>query len=211
MFSAWLPQDERARAQSIMWMSARWGGAVTPQLVAWTLLYMTWHQTFYLFAVIGIVWAVAFFWWYRDKPSQHPSINAAELEMLREAEENAVGNAHVPWSGQVSANKDVWLLWAQLFLSSCGAGISTSPGLPDLSRERRGMELSSSAPARGAAATSGRRRAVSASSYLVAYVARVTGDLSLARKWICSISLATAAAGLLDGGRAGWGTPDLTR
>ena len=29
-FTTWLPGDERVRAQGIMWMSARWGGAFTP-------------------------------------------------------------------------------------------------------------------------------------------------------------------------------------
>ena len=32
-FTTWLPQPERIRAQGIMWMSARWGGAFSPLLV----------------------------------------------------------------------------------------------------------------------------------------------------------------------------------
>ncbi|MEI2653731.1 MAG: MFS transporter [Microthrixaceae bacterium] len=34
MFTTWLPSRERVRAQGIMWMAARWGGAFTPILVA---------------------------------------------------------------------------------------------------------------------------------------------------------------------------------
>jgi MFS family permease len=37
VFSLWLPQDERVRAQGIMWLAARWGGAFTPLLVGWML------------------------------------------------------------------------------------------------------------------------------------------------------------------------------
>ena len=33
-FTTWLPENERVRAQGIMWLSARWGGAFTPPLVA---------------------------------------------------------------------------------------------------------------------------------------------------------------------------------
>ena len=33
-FSDWLPAADRARAQGILWLSARWGGAFTPLLVA---------------------------------------------------------------------------------------------------------------------------------------------------------------------------------
>src|SRR3954451_19933472 len=32
-FTIWLPNNERTRAQGIMWMFARWGGAFTPPLV----------------------------------------------------------------------------------------------------------------------------------------------------------------------------------
>ena len=34
VFTIWLPEKERVRAQGIMWLSARWGGAFTPPLVA---------------------------------------------------------------------------------------------------------------------------------------------------------------------------------
>src|SRR5215470_5118760 len=33
-FTTWLPEKERTRAQSMMWLSARWGGAFTLLLVA---------------------------------------------------------------------------------------------------------------------------------------------------------------------------------
>src|ERR1700683_1089536 len=36
-FHTWLPHKERVRAQGIMWMSARWGGAFTPPLVIWVV------------------------------------------------------------------------------------------------------------------------------------------------------------------------------
>ena len=33
----WLPSGERTKAQGLLWMSARWGGAATPLLVFYTL------------------------------------------------------------------------------------------------------------------------------------------------------------------------------
>ena len=194
MFSAWLPREERARAQSVMWMSARWGGAVTPQLVAWTLLVMTWRQTFYTFATIGLVWAVIFFWWFRDRPSEHSGVNAAELALLKEAEENAVGNAHVPWTRLVG-NKDVWLLWIQYFCVSWGWYFYIT-WLPTYLKNARGLELNQSALLAGLPLFLGGVGCL-CSSYLVAMVARWTGDLSLARKWVCAISLSAAAGFLL--------------
>ena len=39
-FTIWLPHNERTRAQGIMWMFARWGGAFTPPLVVATFALM---------------------------------------------------------------------------------------------------------------------------------------------------------------------------
>ena len=39
-FTLWFPVQERVRAQGIMWLSARWGGAFTPLLVGWMILRM---------------------------------------------------------------------------------------------------------------------------------------------------------------------------
>lgn len=194
MFSAWLPKDERSRAQSIMWMSARWGGAVTPQLVAWTLLFVNWRETFYIFAALGVVWAVVFVWWYRDKPSEHPSINAAELALLEGAEENAVGNAHVPWSRLVTSG-NIWLLWAQYFCITWGWYFYIT-WLPTYLKNARGLELAQSALLAGLPLFLGGIGCL-LSSYLVKFVAGfMEGDVSTARRWVCSGAL-TAAAGFL--------------
>ena len=45
-FSRWLPLDERVRAQGILWMSARWGGAITPLLLVLVLQYVNWRRAF---------------------------------------------------------------------------------------------------------------------------------------------------------------------
>ena len=81
-FTVWLPQHERVRAQGWMWLAARWGGAVTPLMVAWMLLHIHWRMVFGIFGTLGIVWAVLFYFWYRDRPSDHPSVNEAERALL---------------------------------------------------------------------------------------------------------------------------------
>jgi MFS family permease len=113
-FTTWLPPGERVRAQGIMWLSARWGGAFTPLLVVWVLQYVSWRNTFVIFGVLGIVWAWFFFRWYRDDPRKHPDVNAAELKIIGSAAENASGHGNVPWCKMLSS-RTVWLLWLQYF------------------------------------------------------------------------------------------------
>ena len=57
-FSTWLPQEEKERAQSIMWLSARWGGAFTPPLVVLVMNHVGWRHTFEIFGGLGLVWAL---------------------------------------------------------------------------------------------------------------------------------------------------------
>ena len=117
-FTIWLPFAERVRAQGIMWLSARWGGAFTPLLVAWVLTFTSWRWSFVIFGGLGVIWAVIFYRWFRDNPAQHPSVNKAELALLDGAEKNAIAHK-VPW-GKLVASPTVWLLWAQYFCMSYG-------------------------------------------------------------------------------------------
>jgi len=111
-FSRWLPRGERPRAQGIMWMSARWGGAVTPLLVYGCLTVMTWRQAFLLFGVVGVAWAAAFAWWYRDDPRTHPGVNAAEAALLPPPPAPGGDHLHVPWRKMATA-PTVWCLCGQ--------------------------------------------------------------------------------------------------
>src|SRR5690606_37924105 len=52
IFTIWLPSRERVRAQGILWLSARWGGAFTPLLVAAVLGFMSWRWAFVAFGAI---------------------------------------------------------------------------------------------------------------------------------------------------------------
>ena len=112
-FSTWLPPDERARAQSILWLAARWGGAVTPLLVVAVLgLVSSWRRAFELFGVLGLVWAFFFYRWFRDNPHEHPSVNDAEKRLLTGVDNLA--SRHGQCSLAVFFRScSAWLLWIQ--------------------------------------------------------------------------------------------------
>jgi MFS transporter, ACS family, glucarate transporter len=82
MLSAWLPERERVRAQSLMWSFTRWGGAATPPLALLCIRWFGWRWAFVSFAALGFFWCLIFLVWFKDDPSQHPAVNSAEKEML---------------------------------------------------------------------------------------------------------------------------------
>jgi len=111
--SIWLPQEEKVRAQGIIWLFARWGGAFTPLLVITLLNYISWRNAFAIFGALGLVWAAAFYFWFRDDPNDNPSLNQAERNLIASSRKLG-GHANVPW-GPLFSNKRVWLLCLQYF------------------------------------------------------------------------------------------------
>lgn len=97
MLGGWLPSRERVTAQALMWAFTRWGGAATPPLALLFITLVGWRWAFVGFASLGVIWSIVFFFWFLDDPQKHPSVNAAELELLqtsRALTSHAPGEAH---------------------------------------------------------------------------------------------------------------------
>jgi sugar phosphate permease len=113
--SRWMLPAERGMAQGFTHAGSRLAGALTPFLVATLIGAYGWHLPFYLFAVIGIVWAVAWYIFYRDVPREHVGVNAAERERI----EAALGTAPkkrppIPWA-LILSSRQMWVLAAMYF------------------------------------------------------------------------------------------------
>lgn len=113
MLSQWLPRSERVRAQALMWACTRWGGAVTPPLALLGINLFGWRWSFVAFALLGVVWAAVFWVWFRERPADHPGVNAAELELLRDAQA-LTHDSGDPWT-KVLLQPQTMLLIVQYF------------------------------------------------------------------------------------------------
>ena len=69
----WFPAEARAKAFGWIWMTSQLGGAAAPLLVVPIQLHFGWRASFFVFGAVGIVWSVAWFTWYRDKPAERPA------------------------------------------------------------------------------------------------------------------------------------------
>jgi cyanate permease len=78
---------------------------------------MGWRSTFGVFGVVGIVWAVFFWWWFRDHPEEKPGVNAAELRLIRGGREarDEIDHARVPWLRLLRSGN----LWAIMWMYFC--------------------------------------------------------------------------------------------
>ncbi len=116
VLTTWLPAKERERAQAALWLATRWGGALTPLVVVVILRYVSWRVAFSLFGLLGVAWAFGFYRWYRDDPSTHPRVNAAELALLPPPKDTAVVHGGIPWKKLLSRGS-ILLLCVQYRLS----------------------------------------------------------------------------------------------
>ena len=81
----WTAFERRGFAQGITHAFARFGNAVTPPLVAWLMALTTWRGAFVALGCCSLVWVIAWVWYFRDNPSDHPGITREELERLPNA------------------------------------------------------------------------------------------------------------------------------
>lgn len=89
-FSRWLPSTERGIAQGVTHSGARLAGAFTPPLVAVMITQWGWRSAFVAFGLLGFVWGAVWYWYYRDRPEDHPGVNQAELDVIHERRPSVV-------------------------------------------------------------------------------------------------------------------------
>jgi sugar phosphate permease len=137
--SRWMLPAERGWAQGVTHAGARLGGAVTPALVAALILAFGWRMPFFLFALVGLGWAALWFWYYRDTPREHRSVNAGELALIEDALGKGKARVSVPWKKLLS-RPQLWTLSAMYFCYAYCINIFLT-WFPKYLADARGFEL----------------------------------------------------------------------
>jgi ACS family glucarate transporter-like MFS transporter len=193
IFTMWLPQHEHERAQANLWLAARWGGAFTPLLVTYVLDFVTWRRAFELFGLLGVVWAIGFYRWFRDDPRTHPKVNAAELALMPPARESAIAHGPTPWAA-LTSSASVWLLGAQYIALSYGWYFYVT-WLPTYLREVRGTSVKMGALLAGLPLLLGGVGCL-ISGWTIPRLARRVGSVGLARRIVAIIGFVGASASI---------------
>jgi ACS family glucarate transporter-like MFS transporter len=88
------------------------GSVLTGILLEWT----TWRVVFGFYAFPGLLWVAWFFWWFRDRPSDHPSVNAAELALLPTTSTTSGDRPEAtPWLKLATSSALFWICGQQFF------------------------------------------------------------------------------------------------
>jgi MFS family permease len=172
------------------------GALVAAFLTAVLLQYFDWRTVLALCAVPGLIWSVAFPWWFRNSPAEHAGVNAAELAQIAAGRGTpapglSASPEAVPW-GKLVLSPSMWLIcWQQFFRAAgyvwFGSWFATYlQETRHVTQERSGWLLSIPLFASFLASL--------ASGSLSDAILRRTGKLALARKGLASASLGICAA-----------------
>ena len=118
------------------------GAVMTGELLD---LGLSWRLIFVLYAVPGVVWAAGFFIWFRDTPADHPSVGAAELELITRGLDAATRPAEkspVPWIAMFGS-LSLWMLCGQQFFRA-GAAAFFASWFPTYLQETRDVSTATS-------------------------------------------------------------------
>ncbi len=106
----WFPIGEQGRVQGVMLGAAQFGAVMAPTAAALLIDAVGWRWSLADFALVGIVWAVGFWFWFRDDPAAHPGVNAAELLLIRaNTAPPAAAPGLVPWR-EILTNRGIVVL-----------------------------------------------------------------------------------------------------
>lgn len=122
--SRWMLPSERGFAQGATHAGSRLGGALTPALVAVVISKYGWRAAFLCFGSLGLMWSIVWFWYYRDTPAQHKSVNVEERELIRSSlgDGRGVAAGSVPWK-QILSSPQMWILSAMYFCYAYNVGV----------------------------------------------------------------------------------------
>ena len=126
VISRWFEKGEVGKAQGYVWAASRMGGALTPFVVIPVMMWVGWRAAFYLLGALGVIWALVWYWYYRD-PSQSSRTNASQ-------------STSINWR-LLLCNKQFWLICAMYFFYSFGSWFFFS-WFPTFMELGRGFEKS---------------------------------------------------------------------
>jgi len=103
----------------MVWMCARFGGAIAPVLIMFLAYGTGWRGGFILLSALGLVWLWRFVVDFRDTPQQDPRVNEAEKALIAGGRKDAGKPAPLSWKTMLTS-PTLWCLSLMYFGSNAG-------------------------------------------------------------------------------------------
>ena len=110
VISRWFEKGEVGKAQGYVWAASRMGGALTPFVVIPVMMWLGWRSAFYLLGALGVLWAVVWYFYYRDTETGPTH----KVEKLKHGIEEEI------WK-DILRNRQFWLICGMYFFYAFGS------------------------------------------------------------------------------------------
>jgi len=115
----WIPIRERGIVNGINFSGGRFGAAFALPLIAIVIDSMGWRNTFFILGLLGILWAVAWYFLFRDNPEDHPRVSAFEKEEIVLSRSKLGIEVKSKFAVQsLLESRNMWLAMGQYFASN---------------------------------------------------------------------------------------------
>jgi MFS family permease len=121
----WFPKTQRGLASGSLGSFMSLGSAIGLVITGYLISAIGWRWTFGLYSVPGFIWAAGFYFWFRDRPENHPKVRPAELALIaagRPAELSQSANAPAeptPWLA-LATSPALWFICGQQVFRAAG-------------------------------------------------------------------------------------------
>lgn len=118
---SWIPMGNRGLVQGINFSGSRLGAAFALPVIAILIASLGWRSCFLLLMVIGFIWAIAWYWFFRDDPTEHPTIADWERDDIlatRQVPAKQDRAADDRIASAMLRSRNMWLISLQYFCSN---------------------------------------------------------------------------------------------
>jgi len=115
----WFPVKERGIIQGINFSGSRIGAAFALPLVAIIISRVGWRMSFLIFGMVGVLFAVLWYWLFRNTPEESVAISDQEKKYILETREQSSSKGKENLSfGKIISTRNMWLAMLQYMASN---------------------------------------------------------------------------------------------
>lgn len=81
--SYWLPSAERARALSLGLVAIPLSAVIGSPISTYLVADFGWRTMFFSICALGVIWGIAWYWLFRDRPEESSYVNEAEKKLIQ--------------------------------------------------------------------------------------------------------------------------------
>jgi len=114
VISRWFPIKETGRALTWVGLGSQIGSAIAPLIILPLAVSFSWRASFFVNALIGLIWVIICYSFFKDFPGDAKNISSGERELIETESRHNKMKHHIKWK-IILINRNVWALMLMYF------------------------------------------------------------------------------------------------